>query len=69
MAIVADWLTLEGALSLGLLLLQVPATAILLSRLLKGPSRHPPVEPSSATPELLGTVSVVVPTLNESTLR
>ena len=66
MALVADWLTLEGALSLGLLLLQVPATAILLSRLLKGPSRHPPVEPSSATPELLGTVSVVVPTLNEA---
>jgi len=65
-ALVADWLTLEGALSLGLLLLQVPATAILLSRLLKGPSRHPPVEPSSATPELLGTLSVVVPTLNEA---
>ena len=62
----ADWLIVEGALSLGLLLIQVPATAILLSRLLKGPSRHPPIEPRGATPELLGTVSVVVPTLNEA---
>jgi len=63
---VADWLTVEGALSLGLLLIQVPATAILLSRLLKGPSRHPPIEPRGATPDLLGAVSVVVPTLNEA---
>ncbi len=62
----ADWLTVEGALSLGLLLIQVPATAILLSRLLKGPSRHPPIEPRGATPDLLGAVSVVVPTLNEA---
>ena len=62
----ADWLTVEGGLSLGLLLIQVPATAILLSRLLKGPSRHPPIEPRSATPELLAAVSVVVPTLNEA---
>jgi len=61
-----DWLTVEGSLSLGLLLIQVPATAILLSRLLKGPTRLPPIEPSCATPELLGTVSVVVPTLNEA---
>lgn len=61
-----DWLTIESAVSLGLLLIQVPATAVLLSRLLKGPSRHPPIEPSFATPELLGSVSVVVPTLNEA---
>ncbi|MBV9385513.1 MAG: glycosyltransferase [Chroococcidiopsidaceae cyanobacterium CP_BM_ER_R8_30] len=60
-----DWLVVS-AFSLGLLLLQVPAATILLSRLFKGPSRHPPIEPSSATPELLGTVSVVVPTLNEA---
>jgi len=63
---VVDWLTVEGSLSLGLLLIQGPATAILLSRLLKGPTRLPPIEPSCATPELLGTVSVVVPTLNEA---
>nr|WP_235927161.1 glycosyltransferase family 2 protein [Gloeocapsopsis dulcis] len=49
-----------------LLLIQIPATAVLLSRLLKGPSRHPPLEPTLATPELVGSVSVVVPTLNEA---
>ncbi|MBO3458194.1 glycosyltransferase [Aetokthonos hydrillicola Thurmond2011] len=54
-----------SAISLLLLLLQGSATAILLSRLLKGPSRHPPIEPQSPTPELLGAVSVVIPTLNE----
>ena len=53
-------------LTLFLLLIQVPATAILLSRLLKGPTRHPPIEPQQPTPELLGSVSVVVPTLNEA---
>lgn len=62
----ADGLILASAFSLGLLLIQLPATAILLSRLLKGPSRHPPIEPCSPTPELLGSVSVVVPTLNEA---
>lgn len=62
---VVSGLTVD-AISLGLLLIQVPATAILLSRLLKGPSRRPPVEPRPATPELLGRVSVVVPTLNEA---
>ena len=62
----ADWLTVESGISLGLLLLQVPATAILLSRLLKGPSRQPPIEPRPPTLELLASVSVVVPTLNEA---
>lgn len=61
-----NWLTLESALSLLLVLIQAPASAILLSRLLKGPSRRPPVEPQMAVPELLGAVSVVVPTLNEA---
>jgi dolichol-phosphate mannosyltransferase len=58
-------LIVESAISLLLLLIQVPATAILFSRLLKGPRRHPPIEPQQPTPELLGKVSVVVPTLNE----
>ena len=49
-----------------LLLIQVPAAAILLSRLLKGPRRYPALTPQQPTPELLGTVSVVVPTLNEA---
>ncbi|MBW4574674.1 MAG: glycosyltransferase [Aphanothece sp. CMT-3BRIN-NPC111] len=61
-----DWLTLHSAISLGLLLIQAPAAAILLSRLSKGPFRRPPIEPLTATPELLGAVSVVVPTLNEA---
>ncbi|MEH2022617.1 2'-O-glycosyltransferase CruG [Nostoc sp.] len=59
-------LIVESAISLLLLLIQVPATAILFSRLLKGPRRHPPIEPQQPTPELLGRVSVVVPTLNEA---
>nr|WP_242038184.1 glycosyltransferase family 2 protein [Chroococcidiopsis sp. [FACHB-1243]] len=48
------------------MLLQVPAAAILLSRLLRGPSRHPPLIPRTPTPDMLGSVSVVVPTLNEA---
>lgn len=54
------------AVSLTLLLLQLPAVAILLSRLMKGPSRRPPLEPQPATPDLIGSCSVVVPTLNEA---
>ena len=49
-----------------LLLAQLPATAILLSRLLRGPSRFPPLRPQLAQPAFLGKVSVVVPTLNEA---
>lgn len=56
----------ESAIFLLLLLIQVPATAILLSRLLKGRDRLPPLVPKQPTPELLGSVSVVVPTLNEA---
>ncbi|MBE9225771.1 glycosyltransferase [Phormidium sp. LEGE 05292] len=61
-----DWLIVAGAVCFGLLLLQVPATLILLSRLFKGPFRQPPVSPLSPTPDLVGAVSVVVPTLNEA---
>ena len=61
-----DSLTVQGAIALGLLLIQAPATAILLSRLLKGPSRRPPIQPCTATPDQLGTVSAIVPTLNEA---
>jgi dolichol-phosphate mannosyltransferase len=49
-----------------LLLLQIPAIAILLSRLLQAPRRHPPLKPQPATPDQLGRVSIVVPTLNEA---
>lgn len=54
-----------SAIVLLLFALQLPAVAILLSRLLKGPKRLPPLLPQAATPDLLGHVSVVVPTLNE----
>ncbi|MBR8834226.1 MAG: glycosyltransferase [Stigonema ocellatum SAG 48.90 = DSM 106950] len=58
--------TIASAISLLLLLIQGSATAVLLSRLLTGPNRHPPIEPQTPTPELLGSVSVVIPTLNEA---
>ncbi|ARV62872.1 glycosyl transferase [Nostocales cyanobacterium HT-58-2] len=61
-----DTWTIASAISLLLLLIQLPATAILLSRLLKGPNRRPPITPQNPTPELLGNVSVVIPTLNEA---
>nr|WP_228048789.1 glycosyltransferase family 2 protein [Nodularia sp. LEGE 04288] len=63
---VENALTVESVITFLLLLIQIPATAILLSRLVKGPRRHPPLQPQQPTPELLGTVSVVVPTLNEA---
>lgn len=56
----------EDAVLVGFLIIQIPAIAILLSRLLKGPTRHPPLEPQSPRPELFGQVSIVVPTLNEA---
>jgi dolichol-phosphate mannosyltransferase len=60
-------LTVElSAIALILLLLQIPATAILLSRLFKGLTRRPSLQPQAATGEMLGQVSVVVPTLNEA---
>lgn len=55
-----------GAIALILLAVQLPAVAILLSRLLKGPGRRPPLQPQIAPPDLLGQVSIVVPTLNEA---
>ncbi len=55
-----------GGLSLGLLACQGAATAILLSRLVKGAIRRPPLEPLlDAATDRAGTVTVVVPTLNE----
>ena len=54
-----------GAVALGLLLCQGTACLILLSRLVKGAVRRPPLTPQLATPDRSGSVSVVVPTLNE----
>jgi dolichol-phosphate mannosyltransferase len=55
-----------NSLAILLLLLQVPAVAILFSRLVNGVNRPPRIQPQPATLDLLGTVSVVVPTLNEA---
>ncbi len=55
-----------SAIALLLLLVQVPAVAVLLSRLLQAPRRIPPLSLQSAKPDLLGQVSIVVPTLNEA---
>ena len=53
-------------LAFGILISQIVAIAILLSRLLKGATRRSPLLPQVANPNLLGKVSVVVPTLNEA---
>jgi dolichol-phosphate mannosyltransferase len=65
-ATVQNTLTLIGAFSSLLLLFQIPAIAILLARLLQAPRRHSPLKPQIATPDQLGKVSIVVPTLNEA---
>ena len=57
--------TVIGLISLSLLLFQGTAALILLSRLIKGAKRRPPLLPESPDPEMLGKVSVIVPTLNE----
>ena len=54
-----------GAVALGLLLCQGSASLILLSRLIKGAVRRPPLVAQTSTPDRSGCVSVVVPTLNE----
>jgi dolichol-phosphate mannosyltransferase len=53
-----------AAIALMLLVGQIPAVAVVLSRLLRGPGRRPPLAPGG--PEQAGAVSVVVPTLNEA---
>ena len=61
----SDLSPLIGLISLLILLFQGSATLILLSRLSKGAVRRPPLLPEKVTPEMVGKVSVVVPTLNE----
>jgi dolichol-phosphate mannosyltransferase len=67
-----DWLqnlanaAVVGAVAWALLLCQGAATLILLSRLIKGAVRRPPLTPLvTADRSAVGSVSVVVPTLNE----
>jgi len=55
-----------SALAFIIFVVQLPAFAILLSRLLQGPGRLQPLKPQTAKPDQLGKVSVLVPTLNEA---
>ncbi len=57
------WLS---ALAVVVLAVQLPMVAVLLSRLVQGPLRRSPLAPELPTLDQLGTVSVVVPTLNEA---
>ncbi|MGF1516328.1 MAG: 2'-O-glycosyltransferase CruG [Nodosilinea sp.] len=57
------WLS---ALAVVVLAVQLPMVAVLLSRLVQGPLRRSPLVPELPTLDQLGTVSVVVPTLNEA---
>lgn len=54
-----------SAVALVLLMCQGTASLVLLSRLVKGAIRRPPLTPQTATPAQSGLVSVVVPSLNE----
>lgn len=60
-----DTAAVVGAIALLLLSLQVPATFLLLSRLLRGARRQRPLQPKAYLREQSASVSVVVPTLNE----
>lgn len=59
----ADWIE---AIAWGCFALQIPATLVLLSRLSKGRHRRPPLEPQLIPWGEPGTVSIIVPTLNEA---
>ena len=59
----SSWL---GCIALIFLATQLPSTAVLFSRLIRGPKRLRPIEPMMSEPEQVGTVSVIVPTLNEA---
>ena len=48
-----------------ILIAQIPAVLLLLSRMMRGPFRHPPLKPKLGKSDRPSTVSVVVPTLNE----
>ncbi|HIK45339.1 MAG TPA: glycosyltransferase [Leptolyngbyaceae cyanobacterium M65_K2018_010] len=63
----SSWLTFPwlSALAMIVLTLQLPMVAVLLARLMVGPYRKPPLTAQATTLDQLGSVSVVVPTLNE----
>ncbi|NEO83519.1 MAG: glycosyltransferase [Spirulina sp. SIO3F2] len=55
-----------SAIALLYLLLSLPFVLILLTRLLQGAKRRAPIAPQTTAPEAAGSVTVVVPTLNEA---
>lgn len=59
-------LTVWEGVALGILLFQLPATGLLLGRLGRAPFRRPPLHPQPSDPQRAGSVSVIVPTLNEA---
>lgn len=59
----SPWLEIIAWVGLGL---QIPATGVLLSRLMKGRHRRPPLDPQLIPWGETGTVSIIVPTLNEA---
>lgn len=65
LSVVGPWTGTIALLATLVLFVQVPFVFIWLARLLQGPGRRSPLKPSRATPDQLGRVSVVVPTLNE----
>ncbi|MGD1908780.1 MAG: 2'-O-glycosyltransferase CruG [Leptolyngbyaceae cyanobacterium] len=63
---VGTWALFSSAIAFCLFALQAPAVLVLMSRLLQGPMRRPPLQPRQADPDQFGKVSIVVPTLNEA---
>jgi dolichol-phosphate mannosyltransferase len=59
-------MNVEENLWLSIVAIQIPAIALLLSRLMRGPFRRGPLLPAATSGDLLGAVSVIVPTLNEA---
>jgi dolichol-phosphate mannosyltransferase len=69
--VAVDWVNVEDNVWLSIvaavcLAIQIPAIALLFSRLLRGPFRRGPLLPESPSGDLIGAVSVIVPTLNEA---
>ncbi|MGB3786446.1 MAG: 2'-O-glycosyltransferase CruG [Phormidesmis sp.] len=58
--------TILGGIALALLAMQLPATFLLLARLLRGARRQRPIQPQQPAQSSVASVSIVVPTLNEA---
>ena len=60
------WNLWIAALALLTVVLQLPAVWLLLSRLLQGPTRRPPLQVQRSNSTQVGKITIVVPTLNEA---